>query len=761
MKTKVKAVAAAATGALLVGSTLFAAGIAYDLGDLPAPFVENGQWNNVFVLGTGGSSRSGLAEDLGAALGTAARWGQQTIQIEEKEPTGLTGVAKITTIGGDVKIEDIELFANLSTEFGATLDDNDIPALFDDEVSTDTSSKFDAHEELVLGTVKLDQNMDDGVVGINVPVGQLAYRFYIDDAVDDTEEDDTLTSADWTDEDDGMGKLTLPILGNDIVIKSWTNTSIEVEGGKLSLVKEGEVVSMDDYDITVDIVSVDSENVGVTVKTGSTTVGSEIIDKTKSKTIGGVEIKVENLIEAGDVRYAQIRYGSKLSTTLDADDEWPDDERWLVDFTYWTGKGAAYNFKPILNLKYDPEDDEDVYDNENLIKSGESMNLLYDTMQIKNNGFIASTSAVNDEIVISTEAKTGPWNFGTNVEAGKIITISFPEGWEAYDNSGANTDRYYEEIYVWQENATSVMISAKDDDGTRTYYDMIEFGVTAGEADVTAKPIAYMSNDETNVTIWYENSTVPFLNVTVGDGDGAEEAIGIAINVVNNAAGDFARLAQTTDGTADAAGVVYKTTAAAYTNLGTNEEDYYTEWGVVVDGDVGNNLENSDKVVLTVPSEQQKVRVSIGSESETTVSLTAGESYGDLEIDEITVSGTIKEASDVVPVGFDIWKLDTEITDAKANNLVLWGGPTVNKWVKELGYDKESFKDASGNPIGVIELTANAFGGSNSALVVAGYDAANTRMAGYVLTHFDQYSIDGTKAVVKGTTTSTVEVTSS
>lgn len=760
MKTKIKAVAAAATGALLVGSTLFAAGIAYDLGDIPAPFIEDGEWNNVFVLGTGGTSRSGLAQDLGAALGTAARWGQQTVKIEEKEPTGLTGVAKIKTVGGNVKIEDVELFDQLSVEFGATLDDNDVPSLYDDEVATDEGNKYDAHEELVLGTTRLDQNFDDGVIGINIPSATLKYRFYIDDAVEDADEDALLEAADWTDTTDGTGKMTLPILGNEIVVKSWTNTTFLVEGGHLTLVKEGESVTFDDYTVTVDIVSADSTNAGVTVKMGSSTVGSEIIDKGNSKTFGDMEVKVENVIESGDNRYAQLRYGADLSESLTADEEWPDDDRWKIDFTWWTGKGANFYFKPILQLNYDPEDDDDIYDNENLLLAGEEMDLLYGKMSIKNKGFIVPTS-VDDELTVKSEEKTGPFNEGTTVDSANLITIDFPDNWEVYDNGGASTERYYDKIHLWSVDPDTVTISAEDDDGTRTYYDKIVFSATAGEPDVHALPIAYASNDDTNVTFWYMNSTVPHINVTVGDGVGVEENVGMTVILENDAVGDFARLAQTVDGTADATGVRYKTVAGTFTNLGTQEEDYYTEWGVIVDGDIGNNIENSDKVVMTVPGELQKVKVAIGDESETTVELEAGESYGDLEIEEITVSGLIKQAADIVPVGFDIWKLDTEVTDPKANNLVLWGGPTVNKWVKELGFDAGYFKDASGNPVGIIELVASAFGGSNHALVVAGFDAGNTRMAGYVLTHYDQYDLDGTKAVVMGTSSSSLDVSTS
>jgi hypothetical protein len=753
LKTKVKAVAAAAAGALLVGSTM-AAGFAYDLGDLPAPFVEDGTWNNVFVLGTGGTSRSGLATDLGAGMGVVATFAQQTVPIEEKQPTGLTGVALVKTTGGDVKEEDIPLFDTLASQFGATLDDNDIASLFDGEIMTDEGNKYDAHEEIKLGTSTLDQNLDDGVVGINIPSATLEYRFVFDDAVEDVDSDSVLEASDWTDTTDGTGVADIPILGNTVAIKSWTNTSIVMEGGKVSLVKVGEAVTWGDYTITVDLVS-SSDNAGITVKQGSSTIGSEIIDKTNSKTIGGVEVKVENVVAYDDPTqgFAQLRYGEKLSETLSDGEEWPDDERWIVDMSDF--QAGTWN-KPILTLAYDPDSDADIFDNENLLASGEDFMLLYEGLAIKNKGFIVGTTVANDEVTISTEVKTGPWNAGTNVDSAPVIVIDFPDEWDIYN--AALTTRFYDKVYLWKSGNTKIEVSAENDDGTKTWY-------ATGTVDGTANQnitVAQASNGDTNFDLkWSLAGTnvagnAGDLLVEVGDGVGTEEKF--VINLHNDTSNAFVRMAQSTDGTADAAGLYYTRISSVVTNLGTNEDDYVTEWGVVVDGDVGNNLENSDKVVMTVPNEQQKVKVLIGNEAETTKELKPGESFGDVTIEDITVSGTIREAGEVVPIAVDVWKLDTEVTDPTSTNVVLLGGPTVNSWTKELGYSKENFKDVSGTPVGLIELHANAFGGSNNALVIAGYDAANTRMAGYVAAHYDKYSLDGMKATVKGTTMSDLAV---
>jgi len=106
-------------------------------------------------------------------------------------------------------------------------------------------------------------------------------------------------------------------------------------------------------------------------------------------------------------------------------------------------------------------------------------------------------------------------------------------------------------------------------------------------------------------------------------------------------------------------------------------------------------------------------------------------------------------------------KLDTEVTsaDKSTKNLILVGGPAVNTLVKELGdAGKTQTRDwyvSQGEGTAIVDLVADAFASGKSALVVAGYSAADTRAATSMLQNYDAYTWVGDRAVVKNGVIST------
>ena len=112
--------------------------------------------------------------------------------------------------------------------------------------------------------------------------------------------------------------------------------------------------------------------------------------------------------------------------------------------------------------------------------------------------------------------------------------------------------------------------------------------------------------------------------------------------------------------------------------------------------------------------------------------------------------------------GQSVIKLDTEVTDPASRNLILVGGPAVNRLTAQaMGLTYPTGGADSGIPEGaaLIRLVENAFGGSNSALVVAGWDAEDTRAATSVLQNYRSYanSLDGRMEVqVSGTSVTAV-----
>jgi hypothetical protein len=175
---------------------------------------------------------------------------------------------------------------------------------------------------------------------------------------------------------------------------------------------------------------------------------------------------------------------------------------------------------------------------------------------------------------------------------------------------------------------------------------------------------------------------------------------------------------------------------------GTNAagyRDHYTTYGVEVD-DVANNA-RVDRVVLKVPTTQLKGVVAIG--KDISVGGTAGSSY-----------------SEANPIKTAVAKLDSEVgdTDKSEKNIVLVGGPCANTLVRTLLEstaatclsDFEDMGYTSGSAM--MKFVEDAWGTGKAALIVAGYDAADTRNACSVLQDYGAYTLSGTEMKVVGST---------
>lgn len=143
-----------------------------------------------------------------------------------------------------------------------------------------------------------------------------------------------------------------------------------------------------------------------------------------------------------------------------------------------------------------------------------------------------------------------------------------------------------------------------------------------------------------------------------------------------------------------------------------------------------------------------------------------------LEASATMPSGTTSTTSVSVPsLGNGISKLDTEAeADKTTKHLILVGGPAVNTLVAELGTAGKTMSltdwratDTAGaythKGEAIIQVVDNAFTTGKSALVVAGFDAADTTRATNILLKHKTYSTQlktKAKVVVTGTTASPV-----
>lgn len=114
------------------------------------------------------------------------------------------------------------------------------------------------------------------------------------------------------------------------------------------------------------------------------------------------------------------------------------------------------------------------------------------------------------------------------------------------------------------------------------------------------------------------------------------------------------------------------------------------------------------------------------------------------------VSSATSAGSDLKAVTFvDATKLDSEVADVKAQNLVVVGGPCVNTAAAELLGNPTDCAEGFTPGKARVKLFEHANG--NVAMLVAGYSGADTRLAGKVVAN-RAGELSGKEMVVEGTT---------
>jgi S-layer protein (TIGR01564 family) len=152
------------------------------------------------------------------------------------------------------------------------------------------------------------------------------------------------------------------------------------------------------------------------------------------------------------------------------------------------------------------------------------------------------------------------------------------------------------------------------------------------------------------------------------------------------------------------------------------------------DGDKIDDLDSGDEVdianylefKLDDDDSNNKLKVYYSMDKSIPATLNIGEKVKALNAD-VTLNGISASSEQVVPVKAPIAKLDTEVSlDNADKNLILVGGPVVNKLTKELqDAGKISIDNSSPARLAVVSGAANG----NDVLVVAGGDRDKTREA--------------------------------
>jgi len=193
-----------------------------------------------------------------------------------------------------------------------TLSDREV-SLFDGEIEFD-GKDYDAEEIFTLSNFELRANDNDfeGIPYLVVPDGAIRFEFVFDK---------DLNTSLIGDED--YGTLSFSLFGEEVEISKWDGNEITFTKGTQKMLKEGESITINEKTILLEFVSeesvwVDVDGVGAKIKDGRT------------KTINGIEIKVQDIFEGSSARlgFATLIIGEEVEITVSNGKDYEEDSIW-------------------------------------------------------------------------------------------------------------------------------------------------------------------------------------------------------------------------------------------------------------------------------------------------------------------------------------------------------------------------------------------------------------------------------------------------
>jgi len=720
---QIKKIMATGLTAVMAGATLAAGALAASpLSSYPTFLGNNGQVDAFVVVGADAQP----ADIVGA--------GDVVAGLASLSYTMTSGsTATVVTEGGKTEDMDIGTRLNASTAFTSTIDDSDIPSFFDDQVSISiggVSDTYDAHEEIRLGTTDAtsisletgltasspDEDFKDGIF-LQALTGSVKYKYVFDEA---------LTAGNYINDSTDNDPIILNFMGRELRITDASTNSITVDTGERFVLKAGESATTSDGK-TVTMVqttsSSSSDKAQVTVNGDSAVVNEDSV-----RNLGGTEIKVTDVIDSDGIEFdtatvivGTAATGGEASDTFSDGDEYviPCGTLWQTDGCdnddpdwVWSLSGLTTS-APTLDVTFNERIDS-TDDNPPMV--GDDENHVLDLP----GGFawISLDKAATDDYQayeITDRIKDLRDSTGANIVTSGAHVIEFSG--EGSDDSFTLTDpvssttKSTDNIYIQLTTGEAARLFWEDsNDGNklRNFANITTNGTTTAPFSIDFQS----SNVPVNIESYMDIASASSLNITVTGEVGSSVKFFVQETGTNTGAIDY--VGHSDSDTTQTNDVLYGTR-----DISGWEENTLTPDGLRIMNPDSNAP--SDKYKIEVPSEYGsndfQVFVTIGGSGTSSTSSSGGKQ--------------------LVPITTSITKLDTEIGVAeKAKNLVLVGGPAVNRLTAEaMGLAYPAYGSASGITEGtaMISVIEDAFTTGKAAVIVAGYEAENTRLATSVL----------------------------
>jgi len=729
LKRAIKRIAAIGVGAAMLGATITSA-VALDLAEYPAPFIVDGVWDdsNAIVVG----AKAASSDTLGA-IDIATR-----MQFDAKKAVS-TGGGTLTAVGGVTEDIPIGLGIANSTTFALDweLDDADISSFQDTSINFQ-GADYNVHDELVLQRYptaspsiesSLTSNEDDYESNVFMEVSSGAIRYYY--VFDEGIIPNNATSTD---------PLKIKFLGKTLKI-----TDVDSNGDKFTAYVGNEYFMKVGDSVTIDGKKVTLENVGsggsIVVDVDGTL---ETIPASTAETVNGIEIVNDETFyeDTKSERSAHLIIGEDAQGTYkDGDafigeDENEPDWVWIISGMHVDSAEATTITQdttgisesgPVIGIKNDFTKDDagdnpagigECYDLPNNYAS-----ICLDSLTVSDEDYLTLT------IEYADGEDTSKSKFSGGKTSAKTIKISapgnerfvIPANIANFVQNGTMNNNDVKTSKIWLQagdNCEEVYMYYYDADKNPTMQYIGKYNSTSSDNILR---LNYKDTKDNNVYLKLTNVTTGEWNITVdvqGDSDDELPSGVDDIDIIFECSSGWVSLGGTVN-EEEADELTWK--GSTYKQIGNKDEDHRTRYGIIIKDPKSNGA--SDKVVLEIPADQVQANVVVKGQA---TQVTGG-------------------AVTYVPAKIDANPmLDTEITDPTAHNLILVGGPRVNTLTADfIGTD---WTLESGEAL--IKLMKN---GDKVALIVAGTDAIDTRMACKVLANYEDYNLETTEQIVTGT----------
>ncbi len=820
VRKTVKKIASIGAAVGMVGATLMGAAMAADLSEYPYMFIEDGKFNGILVVGAEAKAEDIIGiTNIATSLQSVS---VKTSVVGDTGTADMVTVADgIELCTNDWYVEFGLADCEKSIDEAELPDLLGDATFHDAEGSYDNDERYT--QEVLFQTnstaqFKFAQDDDDAPVAdtyiwIDASSTKYLYNYSLefDDRVD-FDNTSTTTAA------DDLEGTTIEIQANDYTITdvkvvSGSISEIEMQAGQTVVwMSEGESITrtLDGVDHTVEMIDVTADATETTGSCGfsidGTTAWIDVgdTDTINGVTIGALDAKAVN-IEAQDQDVCKVVVGAHEIKIVDNDELEINDEPVdgtlakinektanLQTFGKWTGFSVA--FAPDTDEVYLGPGDEyvdPIFGNFKLVFGGVYTGGVETLEWVTNskNGHLYFTNEDGREVDIPLAADE---NYNAAEEAADepvFLANDAPTSTDGKENkqlylegelcTGSSTladcaGAQFLVVTTTTNEAHVIEIDSIDTNDNQINFQDITYGTTDKDMDYTngtAQSFSLgagvgtitLTVDETAGSINFTSIGSSHLaNITTAQ----QGVLTVVNNDQDNQTYDGWHFDEKNDGDLADARYKYNTTVYAYFDDATDNSIEFSYSALTGDTHgYGFEDESSDNddfqkfltwkgTLITYDNEDKQSFVLEHPQdavyAEVYVAPTDAVTY------EVAAEGAVTE--EVQKISVNAVKLDSEVTSVTDKNIVAVGGPCANSVVAELMGSPADCENALGITSGqaLVKLFEN---GDYVAVVIAGQDAMDTRLACQIMANWETYTLTGDEMIATTVSESSLSVT--